>query len=269
MQTATDNTNPNPNPNPNDEPPLRTFTRELPVKLSEDELQQYGKMLADKVKEEELAEDRKKQVVAAHANGIKDIRIEIKRIADARAKGQELRPVKCHERLRNGVIEIVRLDTNEVVDVRPADLRDLQTTIPGTGDDDDDFDPPGEAGPKGERFDMIEPRESPGEMTTSSTGGQVFVGGTNANDDGTDLDELDDEFDDSDVPPDSDSSLEHAVESSVEAGDPRDDEERETDPFDDGPAAGSTSRARPQRPPRGNGKASGKPAAKKSTKRKR
>lgn len=110
----------------------RKFSRELPVTLNDSELQTYGRMLADKVREEELAEEKKKQANAEHSARIKTIRVEIKRIADARAKGEELRPVQCGERLKGNVIEIVRLDRLEVVDTRPAELRDLQTSLPGT-----------------------------------------------------------------------------------------------------------------------------------------
>lgn len=108
------------------------FTRELPVQLNDHELQTYGRMLAEKVREVELTEERKKAVVKEWSTKIGIIRQDIKRIADARAKGEELRPVRCAERLHGNVIEIVRLDRGEVVDTRPADLRDLQTTIPGT-----------------------------------------------------------------------------------------------------------------------------------------
>lgn len=108
------------------------FTRELPVALNDHELQTYGRMLAEKVREEELLEEKKKQAMKEHNGRIQTVRNDIKRIAEARAKGAELRPVECAERLHGNVIEIVRLDSSIVVDTRPADLRDLQTTIPGT-----------------------------------------------------------------------------------------------------------------------------------------
>lgn len=153
----------------------RKFTRELPVTLNEHELQTYGKMLAEKVREEELAEEKKKQVAAEHSNRIKVIRQEVRRIADARAKGEELRPVHCGERLRGNVIEIVRLDRGEVVDTRPAELTDLQTTLPGTDipEAPEDF----SEGPRGEQLGSLadQPVEHTGEMVTSSAGDQVYV----------------------------------------------------------------------------------------------
>ncbi len=155
---------------------LRRFTRELPVQLTDHENQLYGKMLAEKCKEQELAIEKKKQVVADHNNRIKVITNEIKRLADARAKGEELRPVMCGEKLHGNVIEIVRLDRAEVVDTRPAELKDLQTTMPGMGMPDipDGFD----EGPRGEALGSLrdQPVEgSNGEMTTSSVGDQVYT----------------------------------------------------------------------------------------------
>lgn len=162
---------------------LRRFTRELPVSLNEHENQMYGKMLAEKCKEQELAIEKKKQVTADHNNRIKVITNEIKRLADARAKGEELRPVICGERIKGNVIEIVRIDRGEVVDTRPADLKDLQMQIPGTGMPEipEGFD----EGPRGDGLGTCADQPVPGqgqnpeivdgEMVTSSTGGEVYV----------------------------------------------------------------------------------------------
>lgn len=158
---------------------LRRFNRDLPVTLNEHELQAYGKMLAEKVREEELADERRKQVAAQHATQIKGIRVEVKRIAEARAKGEELRPVPCGERLRGNVIEIVRLDRMEVVETRPAEMRDLQTSMPGVVGDPKvpDFD----EGPRGDALgndDGAKP-EHTGANVTSSVGDTVHVGDPN------------------------------------------------------------------------------------------
>src|ERR1700691_3902220 len=145
MQTQNDNAD----RGPDNGDYLKHFSQELPVPLNDHELQTYGKMLAEKVREEELAEEAKKQETSRRQAAIKVIRNDIKRIADARAKGEEMRPVRCAERLKGNVIEIDRLDKDEVVSNRPADLRDLQTTIPGTGiNEEPDFD----EGPSGAEF---------------------------------------------------------------------------------------------------------------------
>jgi hypothetical protein len=175
------------------DPYLRRFTRELPVVLNEHENQLYGKMLAEKCKEQELAIEKKKQVTADHNNRIKVITNEIKRLADARAKGEELRPVMCGERLHGNVIEIVRLDRVEVVDTRPADLKDLQTTMPlggGMPTMPEDFD----EGPRGDGLGTLadQPVEE-GEIVESSTGDQVYVSDTEDHDEATYVETTDDE----------------------------------------------------------------------------
>lgn len=143
----------------------REFTRELPVALDDRELQVYGKMLAEKVKEVELLEERKKAETNSWASKIKIANAEIKRIADARAKGEELRPVMCRERIKGNVIEIVRVDRGEVVDTRPAELRDLQTSLPGTGVPEIPTELPDGSGPT----------EHNGEDVVSSSGDTVHV----------------------------------------------------------------------------------------------
>ena len=126
----------------------KQFLRELPVPLNEHELQLYGAQLATKVNEAGLLEERKKQINSEWSQKIKIVDNEVKRLADARAKGEEIRAVPCRERIRNSVIEIVRLDTMVVIDTRPAELRDLQPSLPGTGAPEipADFDP----GPRGD-----------------------------------------------------------------------------------------------------------------------
>ncbi len=163
---------------------LREFTRELPVELNDSELQTYGRMLAEKVREQELAIDKKKQITAEHNARIKVITNEIKRLAEARAKGEELRPVMCGERLHGNVIEVVRLDRKVVVDSRPAELQDLQTTMRTPG-----FDIPEgfDEGPRGD--DMGGPdktgRGVDGTMSTSSSGDAVYNGAPNDVDEDT------------------------------------------------------------------------------------
>ena len=55
---------------------------------------------------------------------------EIARLDAAVADGQELRQVQCVRRHRAGIVEVVRLDTDEVVERRPALANELQTSIP-------------------------------------------------------------------------------------------------------------------------------------------
>jgi len=161
---------------------LKTFVRELPVKLTEHELSLYGKMLAEKNKEESGVEERKKETAARYSAELKTIRVEIKRLATARSDEEEMRPVKCAERLRGSQVEIVRLDRNEVVDVRPAEMRDMQSSIPGT-DDVDDYGTLTRLPAAAPTFDTPEPDaigpnaepEPEGEYSESSVGDTVYT----------------------------------------------------------------------------------------------
>jgi hypothetical protein len=142
------------------------FTRELPVKLNEHELQVYGLMCASKVGEIKLAEEKLKQHNAASKTALKGMRQELERIANARKAGEELRAVECAERLHTNVIEIVRIDTGEVIDTRPAEITDLQPNLPGV-----DTDPPDV--PPGEVPDNVVPFIDPGAAVTP---GEVYDG---------------------------------------------------------------------------------------------
>jgi len=158
----------------------KEFQRELPVALTDIELQMQGKILADKVREKEFLVEKRKQLNSEFATKIKAVDLQIKRIADARSKGQELRPVQCRERFHSGTIEVVRLDTKEVVDSRPAELRDLQTSLPGTGVPEipEDFD----AGSSDDIGTGSKSNENENEQTdvTSSSGDTVSVGAQGA-----------------------------------------------------------------------------------------
>lgn len=163
----------------------KPFDRELPVTLTDSELQTYGGMLASKVRELEQLSDRKKQVVLEWSTKIKAVDQEIKRIADVRAKGEELRPVKCIERWEGGVIQTIRLDTSEVVDVRPASMHDAQTSLMDEAAEEageasqtstevgNGADWPAELDPNAPVKD--EEGNQVGELVQSSTGADVYV----------------------------------------------------------------------------------------------
>lgn len=177
---------------------LRKFSRELPVTLNDGELQAYGRLLADKIHAVELKEDAKKQEMARRGAEIKTYNQEIKRLADARLKGEEVRPVQCEERLHGNVIEVFRLDLGTVVDSRPAGMQDLQTTMPfASSNGTDGFD----EGPRGDQLGNDQPEwRQPdnvlpftGTDVESSTGDTVHVGDANDRDEETASEFEDDE----------------------------------------------------------------------------
>ena len=154
------------------EPNLRTFQRELPVKLNDHEIKMYGRQLAEKTNEKALLVERKTNWNKDANAGIQKVNVEIARLATATAKGEELRPVQCGERFANGLIEIVRLDRNlpEIVEVRPADMRDLQPDLPGVDEGGVENDGE-EVGPDGE-----DEEPPPGMHTSTTTGDTTYVG---------------------------------------------------------------------------------------------
>ena len=140
---------------------LRTFPRDLPVKLTEEECQTYGRMLAERVQEYDLIERQKQLASKDFSNRLSRNRGEQSRLADARASQTELRQVICFDRWHANTIETLREDTGDVIEVRPATDADAQPGIPG-------LDAP--------------PREV-GEVVASSFGDGVFVGAEDENDD--------------------------------------------------------------------------------------
>lgn len=169
---------------------IRHFKRHLPVQLTEEQQNQYGKLLAEKVKEEEAVEAEKKQAMKEYATRLSKIRNDQSRLAEVRSKGEELREVECLERWRAGMVELVRLDTDAVFDTRAITIADQQQNLPNVATPGEEPRGPGQVipfsqpkptlgvvdGGKGEDPPTNSPDESPGEMSTSSVGDGVFVG---------------------------------------------------------------------------------------------
>jgi hypothetical protein len=122
---------------------VRRFSRELEVALNEHELQQYGSMIAKEIKREDKLTEKKKKITEKFSGAIKNCRREQRRLAEAREMGVELRPVECEEKWIAGTMQIIRLDTGAVVDVRPATSEDNQLDIDdalNSDNSDDDLD---------------------------------------------------------------------------------------------------------------------------------
>lgn len=115
---------------PNDPTHLSKFNRDLPVPLTEGEMQAYGKQLADLIKRDEDLEAKKKQAASEWAAKIKSNNVEINRIATARSNQEEMRPIECIEVLVGSQVFTYRLDTSANVGQRPAETQDLQGTLP-------------------------------------------------------------------------------------------------------------------------------------------
>ncbi len=159
----------------------RTFTKDLPVKLTVDEVVKYAELAASKLHLQGEVEEKRKTVNKEFASTIATLINDQQRLARAISDHEELRPVLCFERFHAGTIEVVRKDTNEVVDFRAATTADLQTSLPLPAEDGD------------EDEEEIQSAAPGGEMASSSSGSEVWVADREGEDD-----ELEDQEDDED-----------------------------------------------------------------------
>lgn len=106
--------------------------RNLPVELTPDELHFRSMRLAEATKKiDEVQEKRRSQNQAIYRE-LKDLTAERRVLTEVVTTGTEVREVKCEERKNYGAgrIEVVRLDTGEVVDTIPMREADRQLEIP-------------------------------------------------------------------------------------------------------------------------------------------
>jgi hypothetical protein len=96
-------------------------TRMLPVRLNEEELLTKASLLSTKVHELAIEEDDQKDAKAAMKKRLDDLNREITDVARIVREKVEPRPVEVHEskNYARRIVEIVRVDTGEVVDSRP------------------------------------------------------------------------------------------------------------------------------------------------------
>lgn len=113
-----------------------TFTKELPIPVSDEILAKHAKEMANEMGRLEELEREKKEFVS-------NINADIQETLDrAKAAGRVVRhsavfeEVACIERRNeeNETIETIRLDNNEMVDERPMTEEDRQLPLP-SGDD--------------------------------------------------------------------------------------------------------------------------------------
>lgn len=179
----------------------RVFKRDLPVKLSDEEMQRNGKHLAEKTKLREQIQKKAKEIATQYAAEVKKVEGEISRLAEIGATGAELREVECGERYHGNVVEIVRFDRDQnhkdaVIEARALTTAEQQVGIPGldpaqpgasddegeqSGDGDGDAPDDEDDGAAVLQFPGVRnngpAQGAPGAMATSSTGGKVWVGG--------------------------------------------------------------------------------------------
>lgn len=119
---------------------LKTFDKMLPVALTDAELQTRGNKLAQLEEDAEGHELSAKAQRAKLREQKKALAIEIQGIAKVIREKQEERSVKCITRpgKRDGFVDDVRTDTNEVIDTRRASDAEAQGDLlenEGLGDE--------------------------------------------------------------------------------------------------------------------------------------
>lgn len=111
-----------------------TFTREVVFKLTEEEVYERGQMLAAREQDLEKNKLDAKESQSRFGKEKKKIEDGIRNLAAAVRTKQEKRPVSCEDRANPRLfrIETVRLDTGEVLDVRPMNDEELADAQQGT-----------------------------------------------------------------------------------------------------------------------------------------
>lgn len=116
------------------------FEEALPVKIDASVADERARTLASIVHDHDALLDRKREVNAQFREKISFYRERMKELSESVQACTELRPVTCIERLntRQNAVEVVRLDTGEIVRSRAATAEDRQEEIPGFEDEADE-----------------------------------------------------------------------------------------------------------------------------------
>lgn len=110
----------------------RKITRDLPVKLTQDELAGVAKDIGRLNRERVKMEGEAKASAAQWKDRISGLDAQIADLADLADSGQRALPVACEERhdYRRGEVQVVRLDTGELLESRPMTPAERQATLP-------------------------------------------------------------------------------------------------------------------------------------------
>lgn len=127
-----------------------TESRQLPVKLTKEEILEKASELARATQEHERAINVKKVTSAQLKNDVDDKANNVKMVAEIVASGHEVRPVQCEWRFaqpKNGKKQLVRLDTGDVVETRDMVGDDYQGELKTVVEEAEAQQPPKPAGP--------------------------------------------------------------------------------------------------------------------------
>lgn len=109
----------------------KTFTRTLPVRLTERELLDRGESLALERFARNHCDAQRKAAAAGFKEQLEVFEAEIDRLAGIVREKAEPRPVACRNvrDMNRGVIEVVRTDTGEIVESRVMTEMERQTRM--------------------------------------------------------------------------------------------------------------------------------------------
>lgn len=106
---------------------IRTYRREVPVKLTRDEIHDYGKKLASKQREHDAIDAKRKTVAKQYAGELSTVGEEIRRYTAAIDSGEELRNSEVYDVLDGSQVFTYLKATGELIDQRPAGYVDAQS----------------------------------------------------------------------------------------------------------------------------------------------
>jgi hypothetical protein len=111
---------------------VRTFTQQLPVRLSMPETLARGGELARAQRALDNAEEAKRESAATHGALVKRHQAEVSQLAQVINQGWEFREVECTEQLDYVGLQhlTIRTDTGEIVAQRPMNEQERQRTLP-------------------------------------------------------------------------------------------------------------------------------------------
>jgi hypothetical protein len=108
----------------------KPYTRELPVDANDREVADLARELADVLLEEAKVKEKRRNATAGFRDQLAGFDDRKKKLSECVHSSRKLVPVRVQEyQLATGEIEVVRIDSGEVVDRRTAEAEDRQRDI--------------------------------------------------------------------------------------------------------------------------------------------
>lgn len=123
---------------------IKRYRREVSVRLTDHEVEVYGRKLAAKKQERDTLTDKAKQIATNFKGQIADATSEVNRLAQAINDEHELRSTEVYDKLEGSQVKTYRADTHELIDQRPAGFADEQTSMFDDHDKEAEEKPPGD-----------------------------------------------------------------------------------------------------------------------------